>query len=868
MSLAKLLAGSSILALLINAHAYAQVINKQVLPPVIPNARVFEAAKVISSGSITLVQQASLVDTEGSASSDDLTTVVPPSGIVAGQIYRISPNDAARSIVLKDGTGANLIATPGGADITLDDLEDYADLRWTGSQWRLIGSVTGGAGGGAEYETKTDADAATIPPTVKSITTLGYATLADNGGAKYVYTGACPGSVKAWHIDAGFGCFTLADKDTTFEVFGFSTSNTASQNDTAFDVLEEALAPASGLNLRKVSAKRDGTYAWGNFSNGAVALDLVGVNGVEIDFNNSSWPAAFSTSRRINFVRLSENAAFNKIHSIRASQPNYTSTASTGVDWFETRSGANNNEIEGKLTGGLQGYVAVRNFASPPAFGRVWGNKVRLQTTGLYYGIANQSDGDYESYEVSCEGNFRCVLANNATTNDYRIVLSNVSAAAQSNQVVLNAYGHAYSGEMQDFTGHKVHITHKTTNYGVTPASPMVNIVHLQYPGVCAVDNSYGTRVQVDITFDLELGADTDRYQQLVNTDSYTCSGGAQVHGAPANGVNTDEIIIRGTIKGALAGSSNAFEFGSTARGYNTSQLQQIAFKNFAARDITQDILLGTSASVVFDNVRASNIAVNFQDSPFVGGLRIVNSRLENYKQEYVYSGSEVASYTGGMELDGHEQYQHLRLKYRGSLQADMIADANAVYIRGLNALMFAATAAGGGAGNYLRLENTDLYPSTASTIDLGATQPFRDIKFTGDLYTDGNADVAISPTWGNDGTANSIGNGTLSGTARKIGNRVFFDISLTFGSTTTVGSSTMFFQLPSPFNGNFTTTCAGSVYVLDSGTGYITGAAWMLSGADKIYMVSSGGVNFFGATLPMTWATNDVLIVSGNCEL
>ena len=858
-------AGAALLACALFSFGTATAqIQRQVLPAIIPNARAVSTL-TIASGSVTATQESHLVDTEAAAASDDLTTVVPPAGIVAGQVIRISSADAARDIVIKNGTGANLVATPGGVDILLSELADVAFLRWTGSQWRAL-AISGGSGGANVYATKAAAAAATVGASVTAIQTRGYAAAGDGGNANYSVLGSCPGTLKVWHIQtANSICFVLADKETTFEVFGFSTSNTAAQNDTAFDALEEALLPASALELRKITAKRDGSYAWGAMADGSVALALVNVDGVEIDFNDSSWPANFSTSRRIGFVQIT-GGGWNHIHSVNGSQPNFTSTATTGVDWFVTRLGAHHNFLQGKFTGGLQGYAAMGSYNVSQA--RSYGNIVDVETTNVYYGLANQSDGDYEKYKLVCAGSVRCVIAYNAVNNDYDITnraATSLYTGGRANQYLFKAYGTAVSGVVNEFTGHTVKIRDYAQNDSVTLPTP-IYVQHDQNEIACG---SVGTKIGIDFDIDFELGTDAERYTSLIGNDAYryvtpgTCGSGKEL-GDPVSGVNEDRITVTGRVSGNLAGSADFAALGLSANGIGSAALSDWAFVNFNAIALSRPFNSGQYNNLTMTGVNAPSAANNFAGTRS-GRFALSNSRTASFGNtdaHYQPTGGGVNILLNGSSSSG------FNMSVAGTLKGDNVVDGTAYYLRGANALMFGATTVGGGAGNYLRLDNADLYPSTASTIDLGTTQPFKDIRFTGELYTDGNADAAITPVWGNDGTANTLGNGTLSGTARKIGNRVFFDISLIFGSTTTVGSSTMFFQLPSPFNGNFANTCVGSVYVLDSGTGFRIGVSRMQGGGDKIYMVSDSAANVFNSAIPITWTTNDTMFVSGNCEL
>jgi hypothetical protein len=119
-------------------------------------------------------------------------------------------------------------------------------------------------------------------------------------------------------------------------------------------------------------------------------------------------------------------------------------------------------------------------------------------------------------------------------------------------------------------------------------------------------------------------------------------------------------------------------------------------------------------------------------------------------------------------------------------------------------------------------------------------------------------ATTSITPTWGADTTAPSIGNGSITARAMKFGPFIYFSFLLTVGSTTSFGSGPFYFQLPSPFNANAIAACVGPVQGFDSGTAFRLGAAVVSGGSNKIYFASEGGVNSWGATIPQTWAVND----------
>ena len=109
---------------------------------------VFEAATelTIAAGVVTRIQAVHRIDTESDDPTDDLVTI---NGGADGMIVRIRAEDAARTVVLKHGTGNLLLA---GADITLDDTNQWVELQYDGVLAKWV--VVGGAGTGY-----TDADA-------------------------------------------------------------------------------------------------------------------------------------------------------------------------------------------------------------------------------------------------------------------------------------------------------------------------------------------------------------------------------------------------------------------------------------------------------------------------------------------------------------------------------------------------------------------------------------------------------------------------------------------------------------------------------------------------------------------------------------
>jgi hypothetical protein len=121
------------------------------------------------------------------------------------------------------------------------------------------------------------------------------------------------------------------------------------------------------------------------------------------------------------------------------------------------------------------------------------------------------------------------------------------------------------------------------------------------------------------------------------------------------------------------------------------------------------------------------------------------------------------------------------------------------------------------------------------------------------------------TPTWGvESGTAPTLGNGTLSGFYNRVGDLVFFAITLQFGSTTTAGSGNYTFSIPFAMS-NASKGFTGSTQILDSGVAWYRGytpisveQAW----TDKFKLASS--TSTVNQITPIVFGTDDVIYAWG----
>lgn len=126
------------------------------------------------------------------------------------------------------------------------------------------------------------------------------------------------------------------------------------------------------------------------------------------------------------------------------------------------------------------------------------------------------------------------------------------------------------------------------------------------------------------------------------------------------------------------------------------------------------------------------------------------------------------------------------------------------------------------------------------------------------DDYEEGTYTVA----WTSSGTQPAKGNGSFNGVYTKIGQKVLVSITITMGSTTTFGTGNYTFSLP--FTSTGTHAFIGSIFIVDSGTGFYIAVSRITGSTATISGFTSAGAQI-GATTPHTWAVNDELNIT--CE-
>ena len=116
------------------------------------------------------------------------------------------------------------------------------------------------------------------------------------------------------------------------------------------------------------------------------------------------------------------------------------------------------------------------------------------------------------------------------------------------------------------------------------------------------------------------------------------------------------------------------------------------------------------------------------------------------------------------------------------------------------------------------------------------------------------------TPTWSSTGTAPVIGNGTLTGNYQRLHGRIgIMRVQMVAGSTTTFGSGTYKFSMPSGWAGSIT-YMPGNGVVYDSSSGGVTVVFCVDGGSNTV--IPAYGVNYSSTTAssPYTLATGDII--------
>ena len=134
--------------------------------------------------------------------------------------------------------------------------------------------------------------------------------------------------------------------------------------------------------------------------------------------------------------------------------------------------------------------------------------------------------------------------------------------------------------------------------------------------------------------------------------------------------------------------------------------------------------------------------------------------------------------------------------------------------------------------------------------------------NLSGTLAIDrGGVDLTAWDTYTPSLSGITLGNGTLTGSYKKIGRTVFYKINLIFGSTTSI-TGNVSIGTPTTIVGSAAQPLA-EVFFLDANVGYYSGRQF--GNGAVLYM--SNPITGISATTPFTWTTSDAIFIKGFYE-
>lgn len=146
-------------------------------------------------------------------------------------------------------------------------------------------------------------------------------------------------------------------------------------------------------------------------------------------------------------------------------------------------------------------------------------------------------------------------------------------------------------------------------------------------------------------------------------------------------------------------------------------------------------------------------------------------------------------------------------------------------------------------------------FPTAAQLNESGA-DAWTDIQAAWDSYT---------ATWTGSTTNPVIGDGTITGVYMRVGKTIHYRVTVTIGSTTTLGSGGYFLSLPvASASPNNVPIGVGSVF--DTSTGALYGRVAIQQSTTRVHLYdnSNGRVN---PTTPIALAAGDVISATGTYE-
>lgn len=236
----------------------------------------------------------------------------------------------------------------------------------------------------------------------------------------------------------------------------------------------------------------------------------------------------------------------------------------------------------------------------------------------------------------------------------------------------------------------------------------------------------------------------------------------------------------------------------------------------------------------------------------------------KNFTGGLTTTAGDVVAVGGSQTITGTKTFDTLKTTAGG----DVVALAGAQTITGAKTFSGNQTFNGNNVNAGTEAHNGVQTFGAAAVTTFGAAVTMNGAVTIGtEAVTGGWTTYAVERHNGTGGATLGTGNGTFVARYKKIGDKtVHFHITLTFGTTTNIGTDDYEFTLPfnmSPFRQS------GAVILFDASIGKHFARTWHGVGTNGIVVVDEAGNRATGLSSgsPMNWATGDVIAISGAYE-
>lgn len=172
--------------------------------------------------------------------------------------------------------------------------------------------------------------------------------------------------------------------------------------------------------------------------------------------------------------------------------------------------------------------------------------------------------------------------------------------------------------------------------------------------------------------------------------------------------------------------------------------------------------------------------------------------------------------------------------------------------------------------------ENTGIYSPGADQVGIATAGTARVVVDNAGLITGTGTSLGAwntaSYTPSISGTGWAIGDGTITGRYCQVGKIVHFNVSITFGASSTYGSGQLTVSLPVTASGSMNTNAmAGQAVDTSASKRYLLGGFGVGSTTTitirSLVTATNGELTSVISTAPFTWASTDVIGIAGTYE-